>query len=134
MKLHSLPRPQRGHVGPESQQPKQDCDWVTYPGWRMVTLEPRSAFAKCLEAHGRLRLRSRPRKRLEGLVAAGNEVKWEEILSTFGGPKAKEEWRKLMNIAMPLGEISKARGQATAFIFIFSFIVHHFLLFVIKLY
>lgn len=61
----------------------EDCEWVTYPGWRMVTPEGNFDFE------------------------VGNDAKWEQILKDFGGPNALQEWQRLLALAKPLGEVSK---------------------------
>ncbi|CAE6936307.1 CRTISO [Symbiodinium natans] len=62
----------------------EDCDWATYPGWRMVTPDGDFEFK------------------------VGDEAHWEDIVARFGTRKAVEEWRALMAITKPLGEISKS--------------------------
>lgn len=62
----------------------EDCDWVTYDGWRMVTPDGDFDFK------------------------VGDEAHWAQILRRFGGAQALEEWNRLIAAAVPLGEASQA--------------------------
>ena len=43
--------------------------------------------------------------------SSGAERRWLQVLERFGGRRATEEWRRLMALAQPLGEISKAQRK-----------------------
>jgi len=61
----------------------EDCEWTTYPGWRMVA--PGGDFD----------------------FQVGNASSWEAVIHQQGGANAVEEWRRLLALAAPLGEASK---------------------------
>lgn len=61
----------------------EDCEWVTYPGWRMVTPDGDFDFR------------------------VGDQESWEAVILGYGGSAAVEEWRRLLRLAVPLGEAAK---------------------------
>lgn len=61
----------------------EDCEWTRYDGWRMVT--PGGNFD----------------------FRVGDSSSWEATLERFGGREAVEDWRRLADLALPLGEASK---------------------------
>ncbi|CAK0897605.1 unnamed protein product [Prorocentrum cordatum] len=61
----------------------EDCEWVTYPGWRVVGPDGDFDFE------------------------VGDAASWEAVVRRFGGAGAVAEWRRLLELAVPLGEASK---------------------------
>eukprot|EP00931_Biecheleriopsis_adriatica_P008269 TRINITY_DN109483_c0_g1_i1.p1 TRINITY_DN109483_c0_g1~~TRINITY_DN109483_c0_g1_i1.p1 ORF type:complete len:597 (+),score=88.93 TRINITY_DN109483_c0_g1_i1:18-1808(+) len=61
----------------------EDCEWIRYPGWRMVTPDGDFDFR------------------------VGDDLHWKSVLQRFGGEQSVQEWEKLISIAGRLGEISK---------------------------